>query len=88
MKPALRWSEYQQLELIPPSVRRYPTWRDLLQQLFQRSIACLHASPIEVWRSHDEAGVWWNAIDRVTGRSILQVSENELRIWIEQRHLD
>lgn len=87
MKPALRWSEYQQLELIPPSVRQYPTWRDRLQHFYQQAIARLFPDPIEIWLTHDEAGIYWNAIDRNTGRSIFQVSENELRIWIEQRHL-
>lgn len=87
MKPTLRWSEYQQLELIPSSVRQYPSWREHLQQLFQQAIAHLFPDPIEVWRTHDEAGIWWNAIDHQTGRSILQASENELRIWMEQRYL-
>ncbi|NJL21502.1 MAG: hypothetical protein HC895_12820 [Leptolyngbyaceae cyanobacterium SM1_3_5] len=67
MKPTLRWSEYQQLELIPPSVRRYPTWREHFQQLLQQAITRLHPSPIEIWLTPNEAGICWNAIDRVTG---------------------
>jgi len=88
MKPALRWSEYQQLELIPANVRRCPSWRDRLWQLWQQSIATVTASePIQVWLTHDETGTWWNARDRHTGRSIHHTTESELRIWIEQRYL-
>lgn len=87
MKPTLRWSEYQQLELIPPSVRQYPSWHHYLQQLFQQAITRLFPDPIEIWLTPSESGICWNAIDHQTGRSILQVSENELRVWIEKRHL-
>ena len=40
-----------------------------------------------VWLTHDAAGqAVWSAEDRVSGRSIRNVSEAELRVWLEARY--
>lgn len=41
---------------------------------------------LRVWQTWDEQGVYWNARDPVTGRSIERVSESQIRAWIEQRY--
>ncbi|HEY9623406.1 MAG TPA: hypothetical protein V6C78_23820 [Crinalium sp.] len=92
MKPSISWLEYQQLEqIIPqPAPKRFyqPSWwstlGQALQNLFQPIVEC---SEIRVWQSFDESGQsWWSARDAQTGCSIHHVSEDQIRVWIEQRY--
>ncbi|EDX87011.1 hypothetical protein S7335_4718 [Synechococcus sp. PCC 7335] len=40
-----------------------------------------------VWVTRDAAGqTLWNAYDSASGRTIHQVSETELRVWLESRY--
>ena len=89
MKPTLSWSEYQQLELIPASVRRTPSLPDRFHSLWQQMMQGWIKSPeIEIWSVCDPAGtVWWNGYNPQTGRSLKCASEREIRIWIEQHYL-
>ncbi|PSB35663.1 hypothetical protein [Stenomitos frigidus] len=60
-------------------------WLEQASQAFmQRLIA--DAEP-RVWYSCDAEGrLWWHAHDPVTGRSLSNATEAEMRSWIEQRH--
>ena len=41
----------------------------------------------QVWSTRDEAGrTLWNAYDGVSGRTIHQASETEMRVWLESRY--
>ncbi|MEM8502979.1 MAG: hypothetical protein AAF716_07480 [Cyanobacteria bacterium P01_D01_bin.1] len=40
-----------------------------------------------VWQTHNADGqAVWNAEDRVSGKSIHNVTESELRVWLETRY--
>lgn len=42
---------------------------------------------LQIWQSSDRYGrKWWNAYDPFTGRIAKRDSENEMRVWIEQRY--
>ena len=60
-------------------------WLERVAQSFiQRLMA--DAEP-RVWYTCDAEGhLWWHAHDPVTGRSLYDASEAEIRAWLEQRH--
>ena len=39
-----------------------------------------------VWQTQDENGRQWNAYDPSTQQTLRQVSSQELRVWLENRH--
>jgi hypothetical protein len=95
MKPSISWLEYQRLELIipeQPDTRGYQTswknwWWNLMQRWQNLFQPMTHSSELTVWCAQDKFGTMrWSAHDRVTGRSIDGVSEEQIRVWIEQRY--
>ncbi|MGB3571283.1 MAG: hypothetical protein WA783_10200 [Phormidesmis sp.] len=56
--------------------------------LFQDVVTALtDSSSLRVWASKDAAGqTVWNANDRMTGKAIRDVSESEMRTWLESRY--
>ncbi|MBW4661189.1 MAG: hypothetical protein KME15_21135 [Drouetiella hepatica Uher 2000/2452] len=89
MKPAISWLEYQQLELILPAKPVKVSWCDRLLHLW-REWMCHLTQPTDIQISSvcDASGkVWWSGYDPQTQRSLHQVSENEIRVWIERRYL-
>lgn len=91
MKLALRWFGHQSWASFPQqdtfnqSNRSSMSWLEQAAQFFvQRLMA--DAEP-RVWHTCDAEGyIWWHAHDPVTGRSLHDVSEAEMRAWIEQRY--
>jgi hypothetical protein len=92
MKPSISWLEYQQLELIIPqkpdarfqNARWWSAFVRGWQALFH---SIVRPSDLTVWCSQDASGIiWWSAHDAVTGLSIDHVSEDQIRVWIEQRY--
>ena len=93
MKPPISQLEYQRLELIisPNSPRPVgqlvaktlkTAWKRLTQSL-------LESQEVQVWRTADSQGnPSWNAHDPASGRSASGLSEDQMRVWLEQRHLD
>ena len=61
------------------------SWLERAARAFvQRLVA--DAEP-QVWYTCDaEGNLWWHAYDPITGRSLYDASEAEIRVWIEQRH--
>lgn len=56
-------------------------WSIVIQRL-------TNPSELRVWWTCDQQGkLWWSAYDPLTGRSINQVSEEQMRAWIEQLRL-
>ena len=89
VKTPISYLEYQRLELIvPPEVDRSGTsLRARRQRIWQLVITTSRDSEPRVWYDRDCMGnTWWSALDPVTGRTINQVSESEMRAWIERRH--
>lgn len=89
LKTPISYLEYQRLELIvPPEVDRNGTsLRARIQRIWQFLMTTSRDSEPRVWCNYDRMGnICWSAFDPVTGRAINQVSESEIRVWIEQRH--
>ncbi len=92
MKPSANRLEYQQLERIfaleAEAERSKPTLRTRLENIWQSLIERLTALPeLRVWHTYDNEGnIWWSAHNPKTGRSICQISEEQMRVWIEQRY--
>ncbi len=41
----------------------------------------------QVWTSTDHFGhTWWHGYDPTTGRSVWRESEQEMRVWLEERY--
>ena len=91
MKDSASWLLYKQLELIDleePEIRVSKLtlksrigriWKSLFVK--QKS-----SSELRIWHTSDGAGnIWWSGYDSRTGQSIEQLSEAEMRIWIERR---
>lgn len=89
MKSQLNWNDAQNSEVTPSQILR-KTQRSLnakLTSLWQHAIAYLNASSEpRVWQSQNDGKAAWNAYDPTTKRSIKQVSMQELRTWLEERH--
>ena len=87
---------YAQFRLISAAeldAQRYPKtlaqrFQQHIQQILNRLKAKLLAdSDLQVWHTQDARGnILWSAYDPTSGHSINQISETEMRIWIEQRH--
>ena len=89
LKTPISYVEYQRLELIvPPEVDRSGTsLRARIQRIWQFMTTTSRDWEPRVWCNYDYMGnIYWSAFDPVTGRAINQVSESEIRVWIEQRH--
>ncbi|MGF1481334.1 MAG: hypothetical protein ACFB4I_17935 [Cyanophyceae cyanobacterium] len=71
-------------------LRKRQSLRLTLGTIWQGLIAALVKPPeLQVWCTTDRHGrLWWNAYDPHTGRSLTRVSEEQMRVWLEQRHLD
>ncbi len=50
-------------------------------------IAQAEAQQPKIWQRRDRLGqIWWYGYDPVTDRSICRDSEDEIRIWLEERY--
>ena len=92
MKTSISSWEYQQLEQIPPKEIKtrfsFSTLWSRLENIWKFLLRYLTESPqLRVWYTCDQEGkIWWSAYDPKTKSSIYQISEEQMRIWIEQLH--
>ena len=91
MKPSIDWLEYQRLELIiPPSTPRSKkqlSWQRLIAACDAFLQALVRPTEPRIWHTRDGVGnVWWSAYDPATNRIIQNVSEEQIRVWLEQRY--
>ena len=91
MKPSIDWLEYQRLELIippsPPRSKKQLSWQRLIAACDTFLQAFVRPAEPQVWQTLDTAGnVWWSACDPATNRVIQDVSEEQIRVWLEQRY--
>jgi hypothetical protein len=57
-----------------------PLWQSLLDQFKTEE------QELRVWSTRDRAGeTWWSAESRRTGKSIFDVSEDQIRSWVEKQ---
>ncbi|PSB16807.1 hypothetical protein C7B61_06785 [filamentous cyanobacterium CCP1] len=67
--------------------QHYLLWQRL-QHLGRRLLNSLKTEEVElrVWSTHDRTGkTWWSADSNRTGKSIHNVSEDQIRRWIEKQ---
>jgi len=81
-------SAYWPLQLNRASKAPQQTLKARLQNLTKTLICQLTASSEPcVWPTQDASGqTVWNAKDAASERAILNASETELRIWLEERY--
>jgi len=70
------------------SDRRTPSFWTQLQRFGAQVANWLSTSDEpRIWTRTDRLGrVWWYARDPVTGNSLAQASEQDVRAWIEERY--
>ncbi|MBD2055726.1 hypothetical protein H6F88_06795 [Oculatella sp. FACHB-28] len=89
-KPSMTWQEYQEVELVSRQSPngKLPKFGAKLNSLWQTMLAHLKvSSEPQVWQTRNTAGeIVWNAYNPTTGQSLDQVSEQEVRAWLEERH--
>jgi hypothetical protein len=95
MKPSVKCLEYQPLEpisLVPTQTTIRKSLRLSIQKLWQSFCLRVYnylasAQELKVWQTRDRKGnVWWSAYNPRTQQSIHYLSEDEMRIWIEQHY--
>jgi len=60
----------------------------LLARIGQALLAFLIGDQsVRIWTSYGKMGVVWHAYDPVSDRYASRTSEDDLRIWLEKRHL-
>lgn len=58
--------------------------KQLLESLLQSSLA---TPGLQVWSKRDRYGnTLWSAYDPLTGHSISRITEEQMRVWIEQQY--
>lgn len=90
MKSQLNWNNSQNLDN-RTSQRFQLQHRRLsakLNDIWQHALSYFYtSSEPRIWQTEDSFGrPAWSAYDPMTGRSIEQVSVQDLRIWLEERH--
>jgi hypothetical protein len=68
------------IKIVLPKIDLKKIGRSLIQFLSS-------SKELQVWQELDEQGdPSWSAYDPITKQSIHHISEQQIRIWIEQRH--
>jgi nitrite reductase/ring-hydroxylating ferredoxin subunit len=70
------------------SANSQPHLRSRLAQLWQEARSRLiRSTELQVWQSQDaNCEAHWSAYDPETGATVQDLTESEMRIWIERRH--
>lgn len=65
-----------------------PKLFSLVHQIWQYLVTVLaQGQQPKIWQNCDRFGqIWWYGYDPVTGCSICRDSEDEIRIWLEERY--
>lgn len=91
MKSLATTNTYYSLEQIPskaPQKKNVRSFRSEVTEIWQAIVAHLEAtSEPRVWQTQDQSGrEEWNAYDPASHQTLRQVSEQDLRVWLEERH--
>ncbi len=86
-----QWQLYKKLELIPDSVVQPTTGFARIIEWFANlwhsvTIPGKTSEPA-IWQTMDRYGnLWWHAYDPATGQTSYLSSEDEVLMWLDQRH--
>ncbi|MGL4620288.1 hypothetical protein [Chroococcidiopsis sp.] len=88
MKPSNNSWQYQPSRFVVLPKLSHKKFISKLVKFGKKILHLTIESPeLKVWQTWDEHGnAYWNGYDPITRRSIYQVSESQIRTWIEQRH--
>ena len=92
MQTSEKWLDPEKLKFtsIPgkESQTKHPPLLSLLKRIFEPLLAAIICrDELRLWQTSDRYGnTLWHAYDPATGRSTSAVTEDEMRIWIEQRY--
>jgi hypothetical protein len=87
-----QWQLYKQLELIPDSVAQPKTGLlanigEWFANLWHSLTSSSRTNEPDIWQTTDRYGnLWWRAYDPVTGQTSYLSSEDEVLMWLDQRH--
>lgn len=83
MKTSLHWAGS-----FAPKRDGQPPWFAQLKNAWQNLLVHLDAtSEPRVWSTPDGlGGLVWNAYDPISGQSVYQLSEADMRVWLEELH--
>lgn len=86
-----QWQLYKRLELIPDSVAQPKTGllgvTEWFANLWRSLIISDSTNEPDIWQTTDRHGnLWWHAYDPVTGQTSYLSSEEEVLMWLDQRH--
>lgn len=87
----VQWQLYKKLELIPESVMQPKTGLAGIGEWFANVGRFLGLSERtnepDIWQTMDRHGnLWWHAYDPATGQTSYLSSEEEVLMWLDQRH--
>lgn len=99
MRTQKQWLEYKKLELIPlePAEEKWLSRKqnsvdfqliNWLSQIWQTlgKVFEVSAEP-QVWKTYDFKGnPIWHTLDPITGEASDWISENDVRVWLEERY--
>ncbi len=87
MKSQLNWNDATDSRITTSQSFRKPQLSTKLSALWQGIATYLNSSSEpRVWQTHEAGEMAWSAYDPITRTSIEQVSAQELRVWLEERH--
>jgi hypothetical protein len=69
-----------------PQSRTLPSLYSEVSELWQMLLAHVGTGEPRVWQTQAENVRLWNAYDPTTQQTLRQVSSQELRVWLENRH--
>ncbi|PSF38365.1 hypothetical protein C7H19_05070 [Aphanothece hegewaldii CCALA 016] len=83
---SLNYQESELLFLLSPKTQS--TFWLSLQNIWQNINRYFNTSlELQVWRMVDHQGnIWWSAYNPKTKQSVNHISEEQMRIWIEQNY--
>ncbi len=87
-----QWQLYKRLELIPDSVEQPKSGLAGMAERFVSSLGRFLGNSNDVkepdiWQTLDRHGnLWWHAYDPATGKTSYLSSEEEVLMWLDQRH--
>lgn len=89
MKPSIPYPAHQSVVPVSSMNPQFEqsTLPRLLEKFWQFLLGKPMAEPeVQVWHHCDQTGaIWWNGYDPSTDQSIHEVSEAEIRRWLERR---
>jgi hypothetical protein len=78
----LTTADYLELEGFKPQ-KKTPVWSRVFQALAQRFI---HSHEPQITLKHHSDGEYWHVYDPITQKAATLSTEDDVRVWLEQRY--